>query len=170
MVFGVVSDTHDNVAAVERIATAFDERGVETVIHCGDYIAPPVLPFLEGYEVHGVLGNNDGELDGLEAGFRALGNGSRLHGRLAEVTVEGVDVAVRHGEDLASIEDLAETGAYDLVCYGHHHERDLRTVDGTPVLNPGAHFPTVPEDHRTVAVVDPAVEDLTEGITFLDVA
>lgn len=73
MRLGVISDTHDNVRAVERAVSVFEREGCDTLVHCGDFIAPPVLPFFEGFEVHGVLGNNDGELDGLEAGFRALG-------------------------------------------------------------------------------------------------
>lgn len=76
MIVGVISDTHDNVSAVDSAVSIFEERGVETVIHCGDVIAPPVVPHFEGLEVHAVLGNNDGELDGLESAFRRLGNGS----------------------------------------------------------------------------------------------
>jgi len=154
MPLGVISDTHDNVDAVRAAVDLFDREGVERVVHCGDVIAPPVLPFFEGFEVHGVLGNNDGELDGLEAGFRALGNDSRLHGRFAELALGGVRLAVLHGEDLDRVEELAVEGDYDYVCYGHHHERACRAVGGTTVLNPGAHFPTVPDDHRTVALVD----------------
>jgi hypothetical protein len=168
MLIGVISDTHDNVAAVERAVDAFEERGADVLVHCGDYVAPPVLPSFSGHEVHGVLGNNDGELDGLEAGFRALGDDSRLHGRFAELTFDGVDLAVLHGEDLTRVEDLAATGDYDLVCYGHHHEAEVRDADGTVVLNPGAHFPTVPAEHRSVAVYDTAA-DGTEAVEFLDV-
>lgn len=71
-------------------------------------------------------------------------------------------VAVLHGEDKGRVEDLAGSGDYDLVCYGHHHEPERRDVAGTTVLNPGAHFPTVPADHRTVALVD--TDD--GGVTF----
>jgi hypothetical protein len=158
MSFGVISDTHDNVAAVQRAVAVFEDRGVGTVVHCGDYIAPPVVPFFEGFEVHGVLGNNDGELDGLEAAFRGLGDGSRLHGRFADLTLEGARLAVLHGEDRDRVDDLAAGDEYDYVCYGHHHETDHRKVGETTVLNPGAHFPTVPSAHRTVAVVDPGEE------------
>ena len=160
MQLGLISDTHDNVAAIERAVDLFEREGVGTLIHCGDFIAPPVLPFFEGFELHGVLGNNDGELDGLEAGFRALGNGSELHGRLAELSIDGVDIAVRHGESKAEIEELAASGAYDLVCYGHHHERDHREVEGCLVVNPGAHFPTVPAEHNTVAVYETETDDV----------
>jgi len=154
MLVGVISDTHDNLAAVRTAVELFESAGVDRIVHCGDVIAPPVLPAFEGFEVHGVLGNNDGELDGLEAGFRALGDGSRLHGRFAELAFDGVRFAVLHGEDRDRVEDLAASGDYDVVCYGHHHERECREVDGTVVLNPGAHFPTVPDGDRTVALVD----------------
>jgi hypothetical protein len=165
MQLGVVSDTHDNVQAVERAVDVFEREGCDTLVHCGDVIAPPVLPFFEGFEVHGVLGNNDGELDGLEAGFRALGNGSELHGRRADLTFDGVSVGVLHGESLADVADLAASGRYDLVCYGHHHERETHEVDGCTVLNPGAHFPTVPAEHRTVATYDTD----SGAVTFHDV-
>lgn len=154
MLVGVISDTHDNVAAVERGIEAFEERGVETIVHCGDVIAPPVVPFFQGFEVHAVLGNNDGELDGLESAFRDLGNGSALHGRFAELTFDGARFAVLHGEDVSAVEEHARSGQYDFVCYGHHHEAEVRTVGDATVLNPGAHFPTVPAEHRRVAVVD----------------
>jgi predicted phosphodiesterase len=108
---GVVSDTHDNIDAVEGIVEAFENRGVGTVVHCGDYIAPPVIPYFDGFELHGVLGNNDGEIDGLETAFEAIGGS--LHGRFLDLN-----------------------------------------LDGTTVLNPGGHFPTVPDEHRTVALVD----------------
>jgi predicted phosphodiesterase len=101
-----------------------------------------------------LLGNNDGELDGLEAGFRALGNGSELHGRLAELTFDGARVAALHGESRDRVAELATSGEYDLVCYGHHHERDHHAVGDCVVVNPGAHFPTVPAEHNTVAVYD----------------
>jgi hypothetical protein len=166
MRLGIISDTHDNVAAIERAVDVFEAQGVETLVHCGDFIAPPVLPFFEGFEVHGVLGNNDGELDGLEAGFRDLGNDSELHGRLAELTFDGVDVAVLHGESKERVADLAAAGDYDLVCYGHHHERDHHEVGGCVVVNPGAQFPTVPAEHNTVASYDTE----TGAVEFHDVS
>jgi hypothetical protein len=165
MLLGIISDTHDNVAAIERATDVFEHEGVEAVIHCGDYIAPPVLPFFEGFEVHGVLGNNDGELDGLEAGFRDLGRGSKLHGRFAELEFGGARFAVLHGEDEQRVESLAQSGEYQYVCYGHHHERDLREVNGATVINPGAHFPTVADTHHSVAVLDTESGD----VTFFDV-
>ncbi len=151
---GVISDTHDNVPAVEAAMDRFEAAGVDAVVHCGDFVAPPVIPHLdrEGIPVHAVRGNNDGEREGLASAFEAL-DGGRLHGRFAELTFDGLEFAVVHGEQRPVIEALAAAD-YDYVCHGHWHVHERRAVDGTTVLNPGAHFPTVADEHRTVAVVD----------------
>lgn len=154
MLVGVISDTHDNVPAVEAAVDIFEDRGVEVVVHCGDFVAPPVIGSFEGFEFHGVLGNNDGELDGLDRAIRRLGNDSALHGRFADLAVGGANFAVLHGEDRDHVETLAEGGGFDYVCYGHHHVAEVRDVEETTVINPGAQFPTVPEEHRSVAIVD----------------
>jgi len=151
---GIISDTHDNVEAVRAATDVFAAENVVEVVHCGDVVAPPVVPFFEGFVVHAVIGNNDGELDGLDRAIRNLGGDSALHGRFADLTFDGVRVAVLHGEDRADVEALARSGDYDVVCYGHHHEAEVREEDGTTVVNPGAHFPTVPEADRSVAVLD----------------
>lgn len=158
MRIGIIADTHDNVAAIERATDLLREEGIDTVIHCGDFIAPPVLPFFEDFSLHGVLGNNDGEVEGLESGFEAIGG--ELHGRFADLELGGKRFAVLHGESLAEVEGYAESGEYEFVCYGHHHERENREVGDTRVINPGAQFPTVPEEHRTVALLDTETGDV----------
>jgi uncharacterized protein len=165
MNIGIISDTHDNVDAAERAVEVFDEEGVEVVVHCGDFVAPPLLSSFEGLELHGVFGNNDGEISGLEATFDALGGESALHGRFADLEFDGLSFAVLHGESKAEVETLAAAEAYDFVCYGHHHRRELAEEGRTTLLNPGAHFPTVPHEHRTVAIVD----TLSESVRFRSV-
>jgi putative phosphoesterase len=155
MKVGVISDTHDNVPVVDAAMDRFGRAGVGAVVHCGDFVAPPVIPHLdrEGIEVHAVRGNNDGEREGLLDAFADL-EGGTLHGRFAELTFGDRTFAVLHGEEKPIVETLAASGEYDYVVYGHWHVREERTVDDTVVINPGAHFPTVPGEHRTAAVVD----------------
>ena len=155
---GIIADTHDNVAAVERATAVFEREGADVILHCGDFVAPPVVSFFTAFEVHGVLGNNDGEIAGLHAQFDALGGGSELHGRFADLEFDGLSFAVLHGESRAEVEALAASGTYDFVCYGHHHVRDLSEDGRTTLLNPGAQFPTTPAAHRTVAIVDTETE------------
>ncbi|MEF8773626.1 MAG: metallophosphoesterase [Halobacteriales archaeon] len=158
MQVGVIADTHDNVAAVEAAVETFEQRGIDVLIHCGDYVAPPVVPYFEGFELHGVLGNNDGDVDALDRTFRSVGG--TLHGRFADLTFDDTRFAVLHGEDRDEVDRLAASGKYDVVCYGHHHAAERGKIDGTTILNPGAHFPTVPADHRSVAVVDAETGDV----------
>ncbi|WP_336134986.1 metallophosphoesterase [Natronomonas amylolytica] len=155
MQVGIISDTHDNVPAIQDAMDIFADRGVGTVIHCGDFVAPPAVRHLEreGIDVHAVRGNNDGEREGLVSAFENL-QGGELHGRFAELKLDGRKFAVLHGEDKPVIEALAGSEEYDYVVHGHWHVREQRTVDGTTVINPGGHFPTIPEEHRTVAVIE----------------
>jgi hypothetical protein len=164
---GLISDTHDDVPVVDAAMNRFEKAGVETVVHCGDFIAPPVIPHLdrEGIDVHAVRGNNDGEREGLSDAFAAL-DGGTLHGRFAELSLGGRQFAVLHGEERPVIEALAASGEYDYVVHGHWHVREERTVGDTVVVNPGAHFPTVSEEHRTVAIVDTDAD----GVEFLHVS
>ena len=166
MQVGIISDTHDNVAAIERATAVFEREGVDVVIHCGDFVAPPVIAHFDGFELHGVLGNNDGEIAGLHAAFDALGGESELHGRFADLAFDGVSFGVLHGESLPEVQAIAAAGSYDYVCYGHHHVREQTEKGRTTLLNPGAHFPTVPDDHRTVAIVDTE----TESVRFRELA
>ncbi|MFB6121044.1 MAG: YfcE family phosphodiesterase [Halobacteriaceae archaeon] len=154
---GILSDTHDNVEAIRAATDLFAQQDVVEVVHCGDLVAPPVVDFFEGFTLHAVIGNNDGELDGLDRAIRSLGGDSALHGRFADLEFDGVRVAVLHGEDRDHVEEVA-TGDYDVVCYGHHHEAERHEVGDTTVLNPGAHFPTVPDSERSVAVLDTVAE------------
>ena len=162
MRLGILADTHDNVAAAEAAVERFERADVAAIIHRGDFVAPPTVAAFEGHEFHGVLGNNDGELDGLERTIDGLGNGSHLHGRYADLTFDDTRIGMLHGDQgRDAVEEFAAAGTYDYVCYGHFHERDHRQVEGTTVINPGAHFPTVPADHRTVVVLDTGADEVS---------
>ncbi|MDY6765088.1 MAG: metallophosphoesterase [Halobacteria archaeon] len=154
MYLGIISDTHDNVDAVKEAVAVFDDEGVDAVIHCGDFISPPVIPYFDGYEFHGVLGNNDGEVEGLKKTIDSLGNDSKLHGRFADLEFDSKRFAVLHGEEKDEVYENARSGDYDYVLYGHHHVKERKEVGDATVINPGAHFPTVPEEHQTVVVLD----------------
>jgi putative phosphoesterase len=132
----VMSDSHDNwsklEAAAESIATA------EAVIHCGDICSPFMVRRLG--ELAGdrpvaiVWGNNDGDpllISRVAADFPSI----TLHGPLAEVELGGLRVAVNHYPQIAR--GLARSGDYDLVCYGHDHQRNQALEGKCLLINPG---------------------------------
>jgi hypothetical protein len=58
-----------------------------------------------------------------------------LHGQYAELTLGGRRVAVNHYPEMA--QRLAESGQFDLVCYGHNHLARVEQVGATVLANPG---------------------------------
>lgn len=43
MLIGIISDTHDNQDKTRKAIELFNSKGVEYVIHAGDYISPFTL-------------------------------------------------------------------------------------------------------------------------------
>jgi putative phosphoesterase len=138
MIVAVLSDIHDNIW---NLATALEQvraASAEVLLFCGDFCAPFTLAQL-GQDfsgpVHGVFGNNDGDPRLLLQNAQAAGNVA-LHGQLADLTLAGRRVAVNHYPEIAR--PLAESGDFDLVCYGHNHIARVEPVGQTVVLaNPG---------------------------------
>ena len=135
MKIAVCSDIHDNIWALGRALPLM--RGAGALICCGDLCAPFTLVQLaEGFSgpIHVVWGNNDGDkwlLTKQASRFPQV----VLHGELAELTLEGLHIAVTHYPQIAH--GLARSGKYGLVCYGHDHLAHDETLGGCRLLNPG---------------------------------
>ena len=132
MKLGVMADSHDNVPMVQRAVELFNRRGVDLVIHAGDFVAPfAVAPLADlDCRVVAVFGNNDGERVVLAKKLEAVGE---VHPNLAEAEIGGRRVAAVHYPELA--EPIAASGKYDLVIYGHTHEIDVRAQRSSPLLS-----------------------------------
>lgn len=134
MKIGIISDTHDHLPRVDAAVEAFLARGVEEIIHCGDYIAPFVLLHFKdkGFRhVHGVLGNNDGEVLMLKKLFEGVGT---LHKPPAFVNAGGLRIAVLH-EPMP--DDVMAALPVDAVCFGHTHDLLVRADVRPVIINPG---------------------------------
>ena len=134
MKIGIMSDSHDNMPNIAAAVKYFNEAGVAHVIHAGDFVAPFVYRALKELKCPftGVFGNNDGERLGLQKTLTPLGT---LEPRLAKLDLGGKRIVVVHEGDF--VEELAASGQYDLVVYGHSHTHDVREVGGVLIVNPG---------------------------------
>jgi putative phosphoesterase len=141
MVFGVLSDIHDNL---KNLATAIDllkARQVNELVFCGDFCAPFAAKQLAegGFKVHAVFGNNDGDrymIQKVTSGFpdfqiygEYIGDTENL------LTIDGTRIAVTHYPFYAK--SLAKTGWYDCVFYGHNHKADKQKFGNCLLMNPG---------------------------------
>jgi len=137
---GVISDSHDHLPNLCHALDQMIERGIETVIHCGDLIAPFVTVELAKFEVlsvHTVFGNNDGDRF-LHAKLAAeAAPNVTHHGELGLVELEGHRLAFCHYEGGAR--GLALRRGCQAAFYGHTHLHHSGQRDGDELLtlNPG---------------------------------
>ena len=162
MLVGLCSDTHDNLDLARGAVETFEAEGVDTVVHCGDVVAPfTAAVFDADFDFHAVRGNNDGEWTLAET----IDEFGTYHGESARLTFDApdgdVDVAVYHGTSERLVDALLDCGTYDYVFRGHTHQRTHRERDGTVHVNPGGlPFPGADEAYH-VAVLDTDAGDVT---------
>lgn len=129
---GIISDSHDNLPAVEKAVLYLNSLDLELVIHAGDYIAPFTAIELKklNAKLVGVFGNNDGEKDGLRKHLPELV-------QLLEFEHKGKKFAVYHGTLEAVVDSLVQSKKYDIVIRGHNHMPQIEETEGVLLINPG---------------------------------
>lgn len=136
MKLAVVSDTHSRHATVALLLDLLRDRDVTTVLHCGDIEDPETVLLFRGLTAHFVLGNCDGDRDGLRAAAKEIG--AALHEPFGHVEMAGKKLAFLHGDDHRLMRDVEHSGAYDFLFYGHTHQPAEHVTGPTRVINPGA--------------------------------
>lgn len=151
-----MSDSHDRMTMIRSAVVIFKNRGVEYIIHAGDFISPITFDYMKDIDVPfvGVFGNNDGEKSFLRKRYHNIG---KLHERLFVDEIAGLKFIVIHENDL--VDSLAKSGDYDVVIYGHTHKIDVRKVGKTLVVNPGEVCGWCSGKH-TVAIIDTETLDV----------
>jgi len=137
MKIGIIADTHDNLPAIDKAVNRLNQEKVQLVLHLGDYVAGfAVLRFkpLEAKMI-GIFGNNDGDHPLLEKRFKEID--AEIRGRFTEVDVEGIKIAMTHGDELELLKSLIDTQGYDVVAHAHSHEAKVHRKGKTQVINPG---------------------------------
>lgn len=133
----ILSDSHDNIAVLEKVLAAANAAGAAALLHCGDLCAPFMLNLLgERFAgpIHVVFGNNDGDGRLLQT-VASRHPQITLHGIYAELAIAERRVAMIHYPEPAL--RIAQSGQFDLVCYGHDHMRRLEQIGAGWLLNPG---------------------------------
>lgn len=136
MKIGIISDTHDHHDNTLKAVEVFNDRGVRHVLHAGDIVAPftaKAFADVTGAEFIAVFGNNEGEKLLLKEVIEDFGG--MIYEPAYRGSIGGRRIFMSHWPAIA--EDVAAGGKYDLVIYGHTHEKDVHRVGRTLVINPG---------------------------------
>lgn len=132
MIIGIISDTHDNLDNLKKAFDIFIKRGVQHIIHAGDFTSPFTARILMDFKggFTGVFGNNDGDKLLLSKVY----NGN-IHPQPYILTLNNKAIVIMHEPTV--VDAIAESGYYDMVIYGHTHKALIKQVKNTLVINPG---------------------------------
>ena len=148
MKIGIVSDTHNNLEAVERVVALADD--VKLWFHAGDCV--PDAQYLEQITDTGVakvMGNSDFFSDDAPNAMVVEAAGHKIF------LTHGHSFGVRFGVD--TLIETAEENDCDIAIYGHTHVAQVLPGKVT-VINPGS--ASRPRDDMRPSF---AVAELTEG-------
>lgn len=156
---GLISDTHDNLKAVDQALKIFKDYNVKLILHAGDWVAPFTLKRLAqaGIKIIGVFGNNDGEKR-LLLEFAKKFNVD-LNTEIATININDKNIALIHGTSSIIVEALARSNMFDVVVYGHTHKKELRRIGKTLLINPGEACGYL-SGEATVAILDVETMDV----------
>lgn len=133
----IFSDSHDNIANLEKALSEVRSSGAEVLLHCGDFCAPFMVDRMaKGFTgpIHLVLGNNDGDGRLLQT-IASKHAHVTLYGIYTELTVAARKIALIHYPEPAR--RIAQSSQLDLVCYGHNHQRHHEVIGTCHLVNPG---------------------------------
>ncbi|MCX6740889.1 MAG: metallophosphoesterase family protein [Candidatus Parcubacteria bacterium] len=121
MQIAIISDTHDNFATTEKALLWIKRHSIRTLIHCGDLCAPTFLTQFLAKKfpgaIHLVYGNV-GDRKALEERVGSFPN-VEYHRDVGKIKIGSKKIAFTHLP--AKAKELAQTGKYDIVFYGHTH-------------------------------------------------
>ncbi|USN57577.1 MAG: metallophosphoesterase family protein [Candidatus Peribacteria bacterium] len=92
--------------------------------------------FSLGIPCHFIRGNNDGEKVGIMRMIFSVDYATVANTVFDFKDIDGKQFFLSHYNDLAK--PMAQSGLYDVVCYGHNHLRHEERIGNTLLLNPGA--------------------------------
>jgi uncharacterized protein len=149
MRIGIVSDSHGNTAMVLQALDLLRERGIQTILHCGDLDDASIVYLFEGFTTYFVFGNCDHDRSGIRRAIRDAGQ--TLYEPFGKLELDSKKIAFVHGDDRRLFQQVEQCGEFDYLFYGHTHQAAEHWTGKTRVINPGALHRARP---KTILIVD----------------
>lgn len=145
----VLGDTHGHIEYTTQAIREIEKHNVEVVIHCGDIGHPEIVGLFTGKPTHFVFGNVDHDVADLRMAIEQAD--LTCHERQGDIELGDRRIGFLHGDDGGLLMQMIDSQDFDLICYGHTHEKEVHKEGRTVVLNPGALYRASP---HTIAIVD----------------
>ena len=135
----IISDVHDNLANLQKVLDYCEKSKIEKMICCGDTASEETIDFLQKNfpgKIWLTPGNMDvGYWDYDELVKKYKNTNLKIFPEEGEAEIDGHRIAFVHFPDKAR--ELARTGKYQFVFYGHTHKPWEENINNCRVLNPG---------------------------------
>ena len=161
MKVAILSDTHGRQVTVGLALGQIRDRGITTVLHCGDIDDPETVALFRGLDAHFVFGNCDHDKEELRRAIE--GAGATLHGHWGNLELGGLEIAFLHGDDPCLFREVEQSGHFDYLFYGHTHQAGEHRTGPTRVINPGALHRARPKTFVVLDLESGQVESVTLG-------
>ncbi len=159
MKIAIVSDTHNRHANVRLALDELRQRGVRTVLHCGDIEDVETVRLFAGLDAHFVFGNCDFYLDDLRRAMAEIG--ATCHEAWGNLEMDGRKLAFLHGHDRSHMQEIEDSGHFDYLFHGHTHVAADHRHGPTRVINPGALHRANPKTFVVLDLATGAAESIT---------
>jgi len=137
LLVGVISDSHDNINALQEVVKALMQHRVELVIHLGDIISPFVVKklkeLLRDIPLIAVKGNNDGDVYQLTKLFTSYG--WSFYSEPSIIELKSRRLLIMHGYGGVEQTEMIARGllgslSIDALLFGHTHRAVVERVMG----------------------------------------
>jgi putative phosphoesterase len=152
MKIGVMSDTHDQLSNLTYVLHTFRERGIETVIHCGDLTSLEMVSHFQGFRLIYPFGNMVFATGAIQSRLQRQRE-DNFAGLVFRGSLGSVPVAATHGHLEGRVMLLVKERRYQWVFHGHTHQKRDETIQGVRIVNPGA-LGGLGRESRSFCVVD----------------
>jgi len=136
MKIAIISDTHDNINAVEQGVAELFRLKPELIIHCGDISSPSTMERFQGLPIRFVFGNCDWDEPLLQAEAKALGFEPIEH--TLQLELANKKIFVCHGDRANVYQQAVSSQSFDYIFHGHTHMASDSKEGNTRIINPGA--------------------------------
>ena len=139
MKIAIISDSHDNIPNIDKMLAFVKKEKIKIMLHCGDVCAPGVMKYIaEKFknDIFHVYGNADGDHEKMEE-FSKKHKNWHLLGETGNPKIMGVKERIGMTHYPWQSKEMANTGKYDIIFYGHSHKPWDEIIGNARVLNPG---------------------------------
>ena len=139
MKIAIISDTHDNIPNIEKFLAWAKKNKIEKIIHCGDIASAETVNLLSrnfNGEILIAFGNMDANYRQHISDLSGTWPNVALLDDIGRTIIENINIAFCHFPEQAK--ELAQSGKYHLVFYGHTHKPWMETLpNNSQLINPG---------------------------------